>query len=177
MNLFVPAQGRQEAYLKMTDNLVYRFEKRVANDGEKIAYRLSESQLSQCIDFNTYYFDDYVELAVFQRGSTAQSNFVGREKLRLRNLVFGQLNALTLSEDGHEIGTVFLTAEYWPMDAALLKSSWKVNLLEPHSPYFDKYEFMNDNLQNVFIDKCQFGYLQMELDSFNIPMMSKNYKS
>ena len=89
MNLLVPATSREDAYLVKASDLIFRFQKTVAQDGEMITYRLTEAQLEQSIDFNTVYFDDYVQLAIYQRGSTANANFVCREKLKLRDLISG----------------------------------------------------------------------------------------
>jgi hypothetical protein len=57
----------------------------VANDGEKIAYRLSEQTvLQEEINFNTVFFDDYIQLAVYHKNSTANAYLIGREKLHIR---------------------------------------------------------------------------------------------
>ena len=38
----------------------------------------------------------------------------------------------------------------------------------------DKFEFFNDQLTNDFKDQCQFGYLDIELGSLDIPPMGDN---
>ena len=57
MNELMPASGAEAEYLQRADNLIFRFKKQVANDGEVIFYELKESQLEQDIYFNTVYFD------------------------------------------------------------------------------------------------------------------------
>lgn len=89
MNVLVPATSREDGYLMRASDLIFRFQKKVAQDAEMITYRLTEAQLEQSIDFNTVYFDDYVQLAIYQRGSTSNANFVCREKLKLRDLICG----------------------------------------------------------------------------------------
>jgi hypothetical protein len=44
MNILVPQQGREDEYLLPAKELVYKFNKTVANDGEKIAYKLKDLQ-------------------------------------------------------------------------------------------------------------------------------------
>jgi len=83
---------------------------------------------------------------------------VGRDKLFLRELEFGQLNAVTIIEEGHKIGTVFITTEYQPINTQLLHPDWVKNLKEA-SQLEDKFEFFNDFLTNEFKDQVQFGYL------------------
>lgn len=58
------------------------------------------------------FFDDYIQIAVYKNKSTASVNVVGKEKLYLRDLEFGQTNAVTICEEGHKIGTMFVVAEY-----------------------------------------------------------------
>jgi hypothetical protein len=60
MNIMEPSNGREAEYLYPGKDLIFKFNKIVANDGEKIAYKLTQDQLEQSIDFNTVYFDDYV---------------------------------------------------------------------------------------------------------------------
>jgi hypothetical protein len=115
-------------------------------------------------------------MSVYHKNSTAHAYLIGKEKLHLRELAFGTVYPLTLSEEGHKIGSVFLTAEYWPIDHKLIDTMWTANLMDASSPQFDKYEFFNDNLTNEFKDTCQFGHLSLELDSLLIPLMSQNYK-
>lgn len=40
MNLVVPEQSREQEYLLPAQDLIFKFNKIVANDGEKIAYKL-----------------------------------------------------------------------------------------------------------------------------------------
>lgn len=62
-------------------DLIFKFSKLVAKDGELISYKLTEDQLEQGIDFNTFYFDDYVQMSVFHKNSTADAHLIGRQKL------------------------------------------------------------------------------------------------
>ena len=48
--------------------------------------------------------------------------------------------------------------------------------LKEASQLEDKYEYINDHLQNEFKDDCQFGYLTFELTTLTIPLMSNNLK-
>jgi hypothetical protein len=85
MNMLVPATARESEYLLPTSELIFKFTKVVANDGEKIAYRLSEQTvLQEEINFNTVFFDDYIQLAVYHKNSTANAYLIGREKLHIR---------------------------------------------------------------------------------------------
>jgi hypothetical protein len=43
MNELVPAKGSEQEYTSRADNLIFRFRKQVANDGEVIFYELKES--------------------------------------------------------------------------------------------------------------------------------------
>jgi hypothetical protein len=87
-------------------------------------------------------------MSVYQNGTTANVNLLGRQKLQLRNIVFGSLYALTLNEEEHDIGTVFLKCDYWPQETSYFHTMWPDNLHEPSSKskYFDKYEFFNEHL-------------------------------
>jgi hypothetical protein len=80
-------------------------------------------------------------------------NVVGKEKLFLRDLEFGQVNAITICENGHKVGSIFLSAEYTPIDESLIHSRWSSNLLEA-SCLEDKFEFFNDHLKSPFKDQC-----------------------
>lgn len=42
MNILVPEQNREQEYLLPVQDLIYKFNKVVANDGEKIAYKLKQ---------------------------------------------------------------------------------------------------------------------------------------
>lgn len=79
MNILVPATARESEYLLPTSELIFKFTKDVANDGEKIVYRISEKTiLQEDINFNTVFFDDYVQLAVYHKNSTANAYLIGR---------------------------------------------------------------------------------------------------
>lgn len=79
MNILVPATARESEYLLPTSELIFKFTKVVANDGEKIVYRISEKTiLQEDINFNTVFFDDYVQLAVYHKNSTANAYLIGR---------------------------------------------------------------------------------------------------
>lgn len=77
---------------------------------------------------------------------------------------------LTDKKTGFQAGTLFIKIAYRPMDSGLLDPTWG-NKLQAASHLENKYEYFNDNLANDFKDDCQFGYLQMELDSLQIPAM------
>ncbi len=76
------------------------------------------------IEFDTAFFDDYVQIAVYRNKSTASVNVVGKEKLFLRDLEFGQVNAVTIFEEGNPVGSIFLTADYTPIAESLIHSNW-----------------------------------------------------
>jgi hypothetical protein len=79
MNILVSATSRESEYLLPTSELIFKFTKVVANDGEKIVYRISEKTiLQEDINFNTVFFDDYVQLAVYHKNSTANAYLIGR---------------------------------------------------------------------------------------------------
>jgi hypothetical protein len=79
MNILVPATARESEYLLPTSELIFKFTKVVAIDGEKIVYRISEKTiLQEDINFNTVFFDDYVQLAVYHKNSTANAYLIGR---------------------------------------------------------------------------------------------------
>jgi hypothetical protein len=124
MNILEPSNGREPEYLYPGKDLIFKFNKVVDNDGDKIAYKLTQDQLEQSIDFNTFYFDDFVQMSVYHKNSTASAHLIGKEKLHFREIAFGTVYPLTLSEEGHKIGTVFLTAEYWPIDHKLIDTMW-----------------------------------------------------
>lgn len=110
-------------------DLIFKFNKIVGLDGEKLAYRLDQFDiLTTNIDFDTAFFDDFIQIAVYKNNSTASVNVVGKEKLYLRDLEFGQVNAVTICEEGHSVGTIFLTAEYTPIAETLIHTNWPLNL-------------------------------------------------
>jgi len=54
MNLLVPQQGQDSQYLQKQSDLIFKFNKIVAKDGEKLAYRLDQTDLlTSNIDFDT----------------------------------------------------------------------------------------------------------------------------
>lgn len=117
MNELVSASGAEAAYLQRADNLIFRFKKQVANDGEVIFYELRESQLEQDIYFNTVYFDCHMQMEVFKNGITSPINCIGRQKVHFKDIQFGSYHALTLNEEDHNLGTIFLKCQYLPLDA------------------------------------------------------------
>ena len=86
--------------------------------------------MSTNIDFDTVFFDDYIQVAVYKNKSTASVNVVGKEKLFLRDLEFGQVNAVTICEEGHKVGSIFIVAEFTPISQVLIHSYWPSNLKE-----------------------------------------------
>ena len=92
-----------------------------------------------------------MQIAVYKNKSTASVNVVGKEKLFLRDLEFGQVNAVTIIEEGHPVGSIFLVAEYTPIAESLMHSNWPSNLREA-SQLEDKFEFFNDHLKSPFKD-------------------------
>ena len=70
--------------------MIFKFNKLVSKEGEKLAYRLDHADLfSSSIDFDTSFFDDFIQIAVYKNKSTASVNTIGKEKLFLRDLEFG----------------------------------------------------------------------------------------
>lgn len=54
MNLLIPQQGLDSQYLQKQSDLIFKFNKIVAKDGEKLAYRLDQTDLlTSNIDFDT----------------------------------------------------------------------------------------------------------------------------
>ena len=71
---------------------------------------------------------------------------------------------LTDPKTRFQSGTIFLKLNYTPIDINLVNPAWVDSLLEA-SKLQNKFEFINDHLQNEFKDDCQFGFLSMELAS------------
>jgi hypothetical protein len=45
--------------------------KKLVTEAEKITYRLTGEQQSQLLEFDTYFFDDFVRVEVYHKNSTA----------------------------------------------------------------------------------------------------------
>ena len=125
--------------------------------------------------FDTMFFDDEIHIEIFHKKSTAFANKVGEADITMRELVTGYNYPVLIKNIEHKAGTLFFTNTYEPTDKILVDSVWPATL-NVASQLSDKYEFFNDHLRNEFKDSCQFGYLKVDLDSLDIPLMSQNYK-
>ena len=98
--------------------------------GDMIAYRLTEKQLDAPLNFDTFFFDDYITCRVYHKNSTAKIHQIGKVKLYLRDLVFHDASLIhpcTLQNKvtGFEAGTIFLRFKYEAMPVALIDPAWK----------------------------------------------------
>ena len=140
--------------------------------------------MNQQIFFDTCYFDDEIKIQVYEKGSTAKVYMVAKVNLPMCEFVFENLEDMaeelypvTLMDPktNFRFGTLFLKLNYRALDNSLVNPAWTDHLLEA-SKLQNKYEYINDHLQNEFKDDCQFGFLAVELSSLSIPMMLNNYK-
>ena len=155
--------------------------KQVDIEGERLLYRLSESELrkKQVLDFDSAFFDDSIKIQVYKNNSTAKVHQIGKVTVPLAEFVFDNLDdadeelyPVTLKDKktGFESGTLFIKISYKPIDKSLLDAAWTNKLLA--AQHLDnKFEYFNDNLANEFKDDCQFGFLTLELGQLFIPQM------
>ena len=121
------------------------------------------------VKFDTFHFDDFVQIDVFQKNSVVNNSKIAKAFVNIRDLNCGSKTGIVPisfkpSNYGEKRamvnGMVFLSVEFTPRPQQAFYFDWKQQIYNIHSAteqYIDRYEHMNDFLSNEFTDNCQFG--------------------
>lgn len=180
------------------------FTKSVGYTGETMQYKVTESlingQDAYNIKFDTYLYDDFIQIDVFHKGKCQNNTKLGKTFVSVRDLQAktfdpaGSANSKralivpikfmpsNYSENKVMVnGHIFLRVEYTPRDMSLFDPEWPLRVKNSHPcvmdselDKFDRFEHFNDFLENDFISQCQFGMLLIDLVSVKIPYMNSN---
>lgn len=145
------------------------------------------------IKFDTYHYDDYVQIDVFHKGSIQNNSKIGKAFLNLRDLhckrFEDEINKsrtsktfmtvpVTFSPSNYGIkrnivnGQIFIRVQYEPRLDIRFYADWRHLLYNVHPATqmsIDRYEHMNDFLSNDFTEFTQYGVLTIDLCSLRIP--------
>ena len=67
-------------------DLVFLFTKETGRSGETMVYKIKESELSDLIKYETFHYDDFIQLEVFQKNSIQKNSKLGKAFISLRDL-------------------------------------------------------------------------------------------
>ena len=185
-------------------DLVFLFSKDSGPGGEEMQQKITEKELkdddasNDVIKFETFHYDDFVKLEVFQKGIMQKNAKLGKAFINVRDLdcVNEEANSnqvgggdllkcvpihLIPSNYGSEVakrvnGMVFLRASYEPRPRKVFYEPWKeaiYNISSATEDVIDRFEHLNDFLENEFTSTCQHGTLMIELSSVKIPKYMK----
>jgi hypothetical protein len=145
------------------------------------------------IKFDTFHFDDFVQIDVFHKGSIQNNSKIGKAFLNLRDLHCKQYDDEINRSKTNQIfmtvpvrfkpsnygikrnivnGQIFVKVKYEPRQDIRFYADWRHLLYNVHpatQSTIDRFEHLNDFLSNDFTDYTQFGVLTIDLTSVRIP--------
>jgi hypothetical protein len=124
----------EDSVPELGSEIVFQFRKRVDHEGDFLLYRLNEKQLlkekGQPLNFDTFFYDDYLDCRVFIKNSTAKAHQIGKVKMNFRDFVFHDASLVhpctfVNKATGFEAGTAFIRLSYEPLKPlTLLNPNW-----------------------------------------------------
>ena len=166
-------------------DLVFLFTKDTGRSGETMVYKVKESELSDLIKYETYHYDDFIQLEVFQKNSIQKNSKLGKAFISLRDLGCSSnphVLPITFKPSNYGQkrlrvnGQIFLSVSYTPRPQELFFSGWTdqvYNICPATEQFIDRFEHLNDFLDNEFTKESQFGSLMVELNKVMIPEKMK----
>lgn len=87
------------------------------------------------MQYDTFFYDDYIDCRVFHKNSTAKAHQIGKVKLHFRDFVFHDASLVhpctfvNKNGSGFEAGTAFIRLTYQPIEPiTLFNPKWQVKL-------------------------------------------------
>ena len=165
-------------------DLVFLFTKDVSRIGETLEYKITEEDIEAdrdtLIKYDTFHYDDFIQLEVFHKGSVQKNAKLGKAFINLRDLNCRDAAAVAEADLHKSVssktfikvpitfkpsnygerrlrvnGQIFLSVEYFPRPTEIFWFDWRndiYNISASTEEHIDRYEHLNDFLSNEFTE-------------------------
>ena len=113
--------------------LVFKVQKPISKENDRLLYFVKQEDIKDTkIQFDTFYFDDFVKLDVFHKNSFLTPNMTGKSMLPLSHPSFDPESLFSLpiynKKLQRTVGYVYLKLDYTPRDSSLFDPEWLLDI-------------------------------------------------